>query len=203
MNYTAEEGEAAFLRTEIDFVVRDCIGRSGSSARCSSTTTCRKRFETRIHRKETTRTGRDIPGAVRQHGAVLRHLNRAFRRGFPLWLAPSRCGCSDQREVHGLRRKVEAELEGRGFRVTGDYRPEKIGARFREAQLEKVPYMLVVGERRSPPGRWPSATAWTAIWERCRWRSWLPVWRRSCAPRRSARRHGDRGPNRGGAKYGE
>jgi threonyl-tRNA synthetase len=44
-------------------------------------------------------------------------------------------------------RKIEADLRGRGFRVAGDYRPEKIGYKIREAQLDKIPYMLVVGEK--------------------------------------------------------
>ena len=49
-------------------------------------------------------------------------------------------------------RKVEAELKSRGYRVTGDYRPEKIGFKIREAQLEKIPYMLVVGEKEQSAG---------------------------------------------------
>jgi threonyl-tRNA synthetase len=49
-------------------------------------------------------------------------------------------------------RKVEAELKAAGFRVSGDYRPEKIGAKIREAQLEKIPYMLVVGEKEATAG---------------------------------------------------
>ncbi len=43
-------------------------------------------------------------------------------------------------------------MKGRGFRVTGDYRPEKIGYKIREAQLEKIPYMLVVGEKEQTAG---------------------------------------------------
>jgi threonyl-tRNA synthetase len=49
-------------------------------------------------------------------------------------------------------KKVEAELRSRGFRVTGDYRPEKIGYKIREAQLEKIPYMLVVGDKEQSAG---------------------------------------------------
>ena len=44
-------------------------------------------------------------------------------------------------------RRVEGELKSHGFRATGDYRPEKIGYKIREAQLEKIPTMLVVGEK--------------------------------------------------------
>src|SRR5439155_23050486 len=49
-------------------------------------------------------------------------------------------------------RKVEAALRAQGFRVTGDYRPEKIGFKVREAQLEKIPYMLVVGDKEQQAG---------------------------------------------------
>src|SRR5438128_12346215 len=49
-------------------------------------------------------------------------------------------------------RRVEAELKAQGLRVTGDYRPEKVGYKIREAQLEKIPYMLVVGDKEQGAG---------------------------------------------------
>jgi threonyl-tRNA synthetase len=49
-------------------------------------------------------------------------------------------------------KKVEAELRAHGFRLRGDYRPEKIGYKIREAQLEKIPYMLAVGEKEQGAG---------------------------------------------------
>ena len=49
-------------------------------------------------------------------------------------------------------KKVEAELRLAGFRVSGDYRPEKIGYKIREAQMEKIPYMLVVGDKEQQAG---------------------------------------------------
>ena len=49
-------------------------------------------------------------------------------------------------------KRVEAELSAAGFRVHGDYRPEKVGFKIREAQLEKIPYMLVVGEKEQAAG---------------------------------------------------
>jgi threonyl-tRNA synthetase len=57
---------------------------------------------------------------------------------------------SEKAEAYG--REVEAKLRATGFRVSGDYRPEKIGAKVREASLEKVPYMLVAGERDAAAG---------------------------------------------------
>ena len=76
-----------------------------------------------------------------------------FAGAFPLWLAPEQVRVlpiSEKFTEYG--KKVEAELRAAGFRATGDYRPEKIGAKIREAQLEKIPYMLVVGEKEQAAG---------------------------------------------------
>ena len=77
-------------------------------------------------------------------GILIEH----FAGAFPLWLAPEQmrvCPVSEKFSDYG--KKVEAELRAKGFRVHGDYRPEKIGYKIREAQLEKIPYMLVIGEK--------------------------------------------------------
>jgi threonyl-tRNA synthetase len=82
-------------------------------------------------------------------GILIEH----FAGAFPLWLAPEQARVmpvSERFAEYGQR--VEAELRGQGFRVTGDYRPEKIGYKIREAQLEKIPYMLVVGEKEQTAG---------------------------------------------------
>jgi threonyl-tRNA synthetase len=82
-------------------------------------------------------------------GILIEH----FAGAFPLWLAPEQARVlpiSEKFTEYG--RKVETELKSHGFRVAGDYRPEKIGAKIREAQLEKIPYMLVVGEKEVAAG---------------------------------------------------
>src|SRR5437588_5741189 len=71
-------------------------------------------------------------------GILIEH----FAGAFPVWLAPEQVRIltvSDRFAEYGKR--VEAELVGRGFRAGGDYRPDKIGAKIREAQLDKIPYM--------------------------------------------------------------
>jgi threonyl-tRNA synthetase len=76
-----------------------------------------------------------------------------FAGAFPLWLAPEQVRIltiSERFSEYG--RKVEAELRAHGFRVGGDYRPENIKFKVREAQLEKIPYMLVVGEKEQQAG---------------------------------------------------
>ena len=81
-------------------------------------------------------------------GILIEH----FAGAFPLWLAPEQVRVlpiSEKFTDYG--KKVEADLRADGFRVTGDYRPEKID-KIREAQLEKIPYMLVVGEKEQAAG---------------------------------------------------
>jgi threonyl-tRNA synthetase len=82
-------------------------------------------------------------------GILIEH----FAGAFPLWLAPEQvriCPVSEKFVDYG--KKVEAALREKGFRVVGDYRPEKIGYKIREAQVEKVPYMLVVGDKEQSAG---------------------------------------------------
>jgi threonyl-tRNA synthetase len=82
-------------------------------------------------------------------GILIEH----FAGAFPLWLAPEQVRVlpvSEKFSDYG--RKVEGELRGKGYRVAGDHRPEKIGYKIREAQLDKIPYMLVVGEKEQTAG---------------------------------------------------
>ena len=82
-------------------------------------------------------------------GILIEH----FAGAFPLWLAPEQARVITVSEkFNDYARKIEAELKGRGFRVGGDYSAEKIGAKIRTAQLEKIPYMLVVGEKEQAAG---------------------------------------------------
>lgn len=155
MNYSAEEGEAAFYGPKIDFVVRDCIGREWQLGTVQLDYNLPKRFELEyigadnkphrpvmIHRAPFGSMERFI-------GILIEH----FAGAFPLWLAPEQARVlpvSEKFTDYG--RKVEGELRSKGFRVTGDYRPEKIGYKIREAQLEKIPYMLVVGDKEQTAG---------------------------------------------------
>ena len=82
-------------------------------------------------------------------GVLIEH----FAGAFPLWLAPEQCRVltvSEKSEAYG--REVEQRFKAADFRVTGDYRGAKLGAKIREGQLELVPYMLVVGEKDAAEG---------------------------------------------------
>jgi threonyl-tRNA synthetase len=155
MNYTAEPGEAAFYGPKIDFVVRDCIGREWQLGTVQLDYNLPKRFELEyigmdnaahrpvmIHRAP-------FGSMERFMGILIEH----FAGAFPLWLAPEQVRILPVSErFNDYGRKVEAELKARGFRVTLDVRPEKIGYKIREAQLEKIPYMLVVGDKEQTAG---------------------------------------------------
>jgi threonyl-tRNA synthetase len=155
MDYAAEEGEAAFYGPKIDFVVRDCIGREWQLGTVQLDYNLPERFgleyvgaDNRPHRPVMIHRA-PFGSMERFIGILIEH----FAGAFPLWLAPEQVRVmpvSDKFSEYG--RKVEAQLLARGFRVRGDYRPEKIGYKIREAELEKVPYMLVVGEKEQSGG---------------------------------------------------
>jgi len=148
--FTAEEGEAAFYGPKIDFIVKDVIGREWQLGTVQIDYQLPERFDL-------TYTGADN----RPHRPVMIHrapfgsmerfvgvLIEHFAGAFPLWLAPEQVRVlvvSQKFEQYG--RQVEQQLAEAALRVSGDYRAEKIGAKIRDAQLELVPYMFVVGGR--------------------------------------------------------
>ena len=187
-NFTIERGEAAFYGPKADFVVSDCIGREWQLGTVQFDYNLPSRaVRPGIHRRRQppASAGDDPSRAARFAGAVRGRADRAFRRGVSA-VAGAGAGprAGRQPEVRGIRPQVEAQLRQAGFRVTGDYRAEKIGSKIRDAQLELVPYMFVIGERERRPARWPSATGSRATSARCRWRRWCGGWRRRCAERR-------------------
>ena len=155
MPFTVEQGEAAFYGPKIDFVVRDCIGREWQLGTVQLDYNLPKRFELEyigpdnkphrpimIHRAP-------FGSMERFMGILIEH----FAGAFPLWLAPEQARVVTVSEKFAdYGRGVETQLKDKGFRVTGDFRPEKIGFKIREAQLAKVPYMLVIGEKEQSAG---------------------------------------------------
>ncbi len=155
LNYTVEPGEAAFYGPKIDFVVRDCIGREWQLGTVQLDYNLPKRFEleyigpdNRPHRPIMIHRA-PFGSMERFVGILIEH----FAGAFPAWLAPEQVRIltvSEKFTDYGG--KVEQVLKERGFRVHGDYRSDKIGAKVREAQLDKVPYMLVLGEKEQSAG---------------------------------------------------
>ncbi len=155
MNYTAEKGEAAFYGPKIDFVVRDCIGREWQLGTVQLDYNLPEKFELEYIGKDNA-AHRPVMIHRAPFGSMERFVGiliEHFAGAFPLWLAPEQARImpvSERFREYGER--VENELRSQGFRVSGDYRPEKIGYKIREAQLEKIPYMLVVGEKEQSAG---------------------------------------------------
>jgi threonyl-tRNA synthetase len=154
---TVERGEAAFYGPKIDFVVRDCLGRDWQlgTVQVDYNLPSKERFDLEyigadnqphkpvmIHRAP-------LGSLERFVGVLIEH----FAGAFPLWLAPEQVRVltvSEKSEEYG--RRVEAELKAAGLRATGDYRAEKLGAKVRDAQLELIPYMFVVGPKDAEAG---------------------------------------------------
>src|SRR6185436_297813 len=157
IEYTAEPGEAAFYGPKADFVVTDCIGREWQlgTVQLDYNLPSAERFALEY-------TGADNTPhrPVMIHRAPLGSMERFvgvliehFAGAFPLWLAPEQARVvtvSEKSEEYA--RTVEQKLRSAGLRITGDYRPEKLGAKIRDAQLELIPYMLVIGPRDAEQG---------------------------------------------------
>jgi threonyl-tRNA synthetase len=155
LNYSIGVGEAAFYGPKIDFIVKDCIGREWQLGTVQLDYNLPNRFDLDYIGADNARhrpvmIHRAPFGSMERFcGILIEH----FAGAFPLWLAPEQARIltvSEKFTEYG--RKVEEQLKAAGFRVTGDYRPEKIGAKIRDGSLEKVPYLLVVGEKEQSVG---------------------------------------------------
>ncbi|MCH2400891.1 MAG: His/Gly/Thr/Pro-type tRNA ligase C-terminal domain-containing protein, partial [Pirellulales bacterium] len=157
MAYEVELGEAAFYGPKADFVVTDCIGREWQlgTVQLDYNLPGKDRFDLEYIGSDNTphrpvMIHRAPLGSMERFiGVLIEHFGGAF----PLWLAPEQVRVltvSEKSEEYG--REVEQRLQSCGFRVAADYRAEKLGAKIRDAQLELVPYMFVVGERAREAG---------------------------------------------------
>lgn len=150
MNHSLEPGEAAFYGPKIDFVVRDCIGREWQLGTVQLDYNLPERFQLEYVGADN-KTHRPVMIHRAPFGSMERFMGiliEHFAGAFPLWLAPEQVRVvpiSEKFNEYG--KSIEAQLKAAGYRVTGDYQPEKMGAKIRLAQLDKVPYMLVVGEK--------------------------------------------------------
>jgi threonyl-tRNA synthetase len=155
LSFHEEAGEAAFYGPKADFMVRDCIGRSWQLGTVQLDYNLPERFGLEY-------VGTDNTGhrPVMIHRAPFGSLERFvgmliehFAGAFPLWLAP------EQIRVLPLSEKttdyavaVTKQLEDAGLRATTDLRNSKVQAKIRDAQLELIPYMAVVGPKEAEAG---------------------------------------------------
>ncbi len=154
-DYTEAENEAAFYGPKIDFIVRDVIGRDWQLGTVQVDYNLPERFEL-------TYTGADnkLHRPVMIHRAPFGSMERFtglliehFAGKFPTWLAPEQVRVlpiSDK--VADFAEQVRISLSEAGVRVRMDDAADKIGAKIRNARLDRVPYMLVVGQREAEQG---------------------------------------------------
>lgn len=153
--YTVNDGDGAFYGPKIDFDVTDAIGRKWQCATVQLDYQMPERFDLTYvgadnaeHRPVVIH--RAIFGSFERFLALL---IEHFAGAFPLWLAPVQALVLPIADRHlGYAAGVKAQLEAAGVRVALDDRQEKIGYKIREAQLQKVPYMLVVGDKEAAEG---------------------------------------------------
>ena len=155
MNYSIGVGEAAFYGPKIDFIVKDCLGREWQLGTVQLDYNLPERFEleymgsdNKPHRPVMLHRA-PFGSMERFCGILIEH----FAGAFPLWLSPEQARImtvSERFTEYGKR--VEDALKAAGLRVTGDFRPEKIGAKIRDGSMEKVPYLLIVGEKEQAAG---------------------------------------------------
>ncbi len=153
--YVRMEDEAAFYGPKIDFKVVDAIKRTWQLSTIQVDFNLPQRFGIEYNGSDN-----KPHQPIMVHRAILGSFERFFgiliehyAGAFPVWLTPVQAAVlpiSDRFNDHAVA--VEKELHDAGFRVHADLRSEKIGAKIRDAQLKKVPFMLVIGEREAEAG---------------------------------------------------
>ena len=150
IHFTEEIGEAAFYGPKLDVNVKPAVGNEYTLSTCQLDFCLPERF----HLKYADQNGEEQTPVV-LHRAILGSLDRFMAYlieetmgAFPAWLAPVQVKVlpvTDRAAEYA--NEISAALDAKGFRMEVDERNEKIGKKIREATLEKVPYMLVVGDR--------------------------------------------------------
>jgi threonyl-tRNA synthetase len=153
--YRRMEGEAVFYGPKIDVKVIDAIGRPWQLSTIQFDFNLPQRFDISYvsstgERKQPFMVHRALFGSLERFmGIITEHYGGAF----PVWLAPVQCTVLPvSQDVTEYAETVVATLQEAGLRVELDAREEKIGYRIREAEVAKVPYMLVVGSREADSG---------------------------------------------------
>ena len=153
--YTLNAGDGAFYGPKIDFDVTDAIGRKWQCATIQLDYQLPQRFGLKYTGADNAEhtpivIHRAIFGSFERFIAIL---IEHYAGAFPLWLAPVQAVVLPISDRHlAFAASVRDRLREGGLRVDLDERQEKIGYKIREAQLQKVPYMLVVGDRESTEG---------------------------------------------------
>ena len=148
--YAINEGDGAFYGPKIDVKLRDALGRTWQCATIQCDFTLPERFDlvyidTDGKKHRPVMIHRVILGAIERFiGVLIEH----YAGAFPTWIAPVQAmilTVTDRNIFYG--KKLQKTLVDADIRVKADFRNEKLGLKVREAQLQKVPYMLIVGDK--------------------------------------------------------
>jgi threonyl-tRNA synthetase len=148
--FEINEGDGAFYGPKIDIKLRDALDRRWQCATIQCDFTLPERFDLTYvdadgERKRPVMVHRVILGAIERFiGVLIEH----FAGNFPVWLSPVQALLLTVTDKHvPYAQQVFEELRNAGIRVEKDFRNEKLGFKIREAQLGKVPYMLIIGDK--------------------------------------------------------
>jgi threonyl-tRNA synthetase len=155
IDYRVNPGDGAFYGPKIDFHLIDCIGRTWQCATLQLDFQMPERFELEYvgadgEKHRPVMIHRTVFGSLERFIGIL---IEQFAGAFPLWLAPVQIAVLPITDrVQGYSQEIADKLTALGFRVETDFRNEKIGYKIREAQLQKIPYMLVLGDKEAENG---------------------------------------------------
>ncbi len=156
VDYRLNIGDGAFYGPKIDFHLEDCLGRSWQCGTIQLDFQMPEKFDLTYVGED---GGKHRPAVIHRviYGSMERLmalLIEHYGGAFPVWLAPVQVTVIPVTErSHEYAQQVYDQLKGEDFRVTLDRRNEKVGYKIREAQVKKIPYMLVVGDREVESGQ--------------------------------------------------
>jgi threonyl-tRNA synthetase len=150
LDYGLLPGEGAFYGPKIEFSLKDCLGRVWQCGTIQVDFSMPGRLDAQYVAED---GSRQVP--VMLHRAILGSFERFigiliehYEGAFPTWLAPQQAVVMNITDTQGeYVEKVAESLKNKGFRVENDLRNEKIGFKIREHTIQKVPYLLVIGDR--------------------------------------------------------
>ncbi|MBU3206395.1 threonine--tRNA ligase [Clostridium algidicarnis] len=150
LKYKINEGDGAFYGPKIDFHLRDCIGRTWQCGTVQLDFQMPERFDISYigadsEKHRPVMVHRVVFGSIERFiGILIEH----FAGAFPTWLSPVQVKVLPISEkFHDYAKQVEKQLKEKDIRVETDFRAEKIGYKIREGRMERVPYLLIVGEK--------------------------------------------------------
>lgn len=153
--YEINEGDGAFYGPKIDIKLRDCLDRRWQCATIQCDFTLPERFDLTYvasdgERKRPIMVHRVILGSIERFiGVLIEH----FAGSFPLWISPVQAIIVTVTDSQvPFAQEVYRQLRNAGIRIERDVRNEKLSFKIREAQLQKIPYMLVIGDKEVEQG---------------------------------------------------